>query len=171
MDSNEQTLTFAILIACLIGISLCVVLIIYVTGTDYFYHGYSELYLEDHTRLPETFKPGNPLTFSFTVVSHHNKGMIYEYRVYGDNETMQSGSFQIPDAGPDMSKTIPVSFIPNGSGISDTVPSPFGGTGTEHTSSIGLAHIISVEVHEMSPAGDTSQQSYKIFFPVREYPE
>lgn len=171
MDSDGQTLTFAILIACLIGISLCVVLIIYVTGTDYFYHGYSELYLKDHTRLPDTIEPADPLNFSFVVVSHHKDRMTYEYVVFFDNETIQSGSFLIPDSSPNVSHTIPVSFIPFSPGYSDTGLSQKGVTGAEQNAgSIGSAHIISVEVHETSP-GDITPQSYTVFFPVHEHPE
>ena len=171
MDPDDQALTSAILIACLIGISLCVILIIYVTATDYFYHGYTELYLKDTTNLPDSSEPEVFLNYSCTVVSHHKEQMGYEYSVYYDDEIIQSGTFLIPDLGSERSLTIPLSVnrsllagdtgaarIPGTDGIND-------GISAKNYSS---AHTISVSLHETPLNPDQVPQSYMLCFPVFE---
>ncbi len=171
MDSDEQALYKAICIASVIGVVICLVLIIYVTTSDYFYQGFSELYCsEECITLPGSHY--NSSNCSITIVSHHKEQMEYEYCIALNDTKIQSGTFQLPGTGPDDARiTIPLIINPVpepgrslSSGFIDktkkqegTTPNLFNRTGTRQ---------VIIQVNETTSYQGSLQQSYCIFFPV-----
>lgn len=50
----------------------------------------TELYFEDHNKLPIVTQPGVPFTFRFTIHNMENKSMDYSYTVVEQSGTVNS---------------------------------------------------------------------------------
>ena len=67
---------------------------------------FTELYFEDHTKLPTTIAQGEPASFSFTIHNLEGATTVYPYQVYfryldGTQVVFSTGTVQIPDNGYD----------------------------------------------------------------------
>lgn len=103
---EEKTMIYAIMFACIIGIILVAILVI---STTPFSESFTELYFENHEKLPNKIVVGKEEEFDFTVFSHEDKKMSYDYKVKFDNLTLDQGSFSL---SPEEKKTISVTFSP-----------------------------------------------------------
>ncbi|MBN1166719.1 MAG: hypothetical protein JXA44_06255 [Methanospirillaceae archaeon] len=172
MDSDEQALYKAIGIASVIGVAICLVLIIYVTTSDYFYQGFSELYCSEECITPPGSHNNSSHNCSITIVSHHKEQMGYEYRISLNDTVIQSGTFQLPGTGSD-DAGITIPFITNtvsepGRDLSsgfidktkkqeDTSPVLSNRTDTRQ---------VIIQVNETTSYRGILPRSYCIFFPV-----
>lgn len=75
----------------------------------------TELYYENHTALPNSYTPGVPQSFSFTVHNLEYRDMRYDYQVVQTSEdgkqsqTLASGHFDLPQ---DAYRTVPTTITP-----------------------------------------------------------
>lgn len=64
---------------------------------------FTELYVENHLRLPKTYVPGGNNSFSFTVHNLEHESMIYRYKVEAIStqsaRIIDTGSFELPHDG------------------------------------------------------------------------
>jgi len=109
--SEEKTVTYAIIAACIIGIVVVAVLVFTYTSTS---ESFSELYFEDHTELPRIAIVGEEEEFAFTIVSHETGATSYNYTVSLDDEVFETGSSAL---GPGENTTINVSLMCNNSSL------------------------------------------------------
>jgi len=122
MESDDKTVVYAIIAACVLGIAIIGAFVI----TSDTSGGFSELYFEDHTELPRMVEMDEDVSFAFTVVSHEKDETTYEYDVTYDNWPVKSGSFtllpedsvlagEVPAKGNE--KTINASIVPRESSL------------------------------------------------------
>lgn len=73
---------------------------------------YTELYFENHQKLPAVVVPSHVYSFSFTIHNLENKDMNYSYEVYsqvGDNKfPINTGTIQLKN---DEYRTVTNSFV------------------------------------------------------------
>ena len=108
---EEKKVIYAIIAACIIGIFIVGFLVVTYAPTK---ESFSELYFEEHEKLPDKITVGEEETFAFTVVSHERNITSYDYIVSLDNITFKQGSFMLSS---EESKTINVAFTPYTSSI------------------------------------------------------
>lgn len=106
--SLNKTIIYPIIAACLVGIILIGVLAMKSDPSE----GFSELYFDNSIELPNVVNAGDNVNFNFTVVSHENEKISYEYKATYDNKLIKSGTFTL---SPGMSKSIGVDFAPKNS--------------------------------------------------------
>lgn len=109
--SEEKTVTYAIIAACIIGIAVVTILVLTYTSTS---ENFSELYFEDHTELPRIAIVGEEDEFAFTSVSHETDVISYDYTISLDDAVFEMGSFVL---GPGENTTINVSLMCNNSSL------------------------------------------------------
>ena len=103
---EEKKVIYAIIAACVIGIVIVGFLVVTYTSTK---KGFSELYFEEHEKLPKIINAGEEEEFAFTVASHELNMTSYEYVVSLDDEILEEGDFVLY---PGKNITVNVSFIP-----------------------------------------------------------
>jgi hypothetical protein len=108
---EEKGVTYAIILACIIGIFIVGFLVVTYTTTK---EGFSELYFEEHEKLPRIITAGEEEEFAFTVASHELNETIYEYVVSIDDKIIEEGGFVLY---PGENITVNVSFIPGNSSL------------------------------------------------------
>ncbi len=108
---EEKEVTYAIIIACIIGIFVVGFLVVTYTTTK---EGFSELYFEEHEELPKIISVGEEEQFAFTVASHELNVTSYRYIVSLGDEIIEEGGFVL---GPDENITVNVSFVPTNTSL------------------------------------------------------
>jgi len=103
--AEEKSGIYAIIAACVIGIFIVGFFVITYTPITV---DFSELYFEEHERLPRVISAGNKEEFTFTVDSHRKDTTSYGYLVTLNDKIVDEGSFTIP---PDGNITINASVI------------------------------------------------------------
>jgi hypothetical protein len=92
---------------------ICVVAIVFVACLIFLFspkgESFSELYFEEHEKLPSVLRAGEDFHFSFSVVSHEKEPTTYTYNVSFDENDFENGYFSLL---PGEKKTIDVSYIP-----------------------------------------------------------
>jgi hypothetical protein len=96
MEPHERTIVYGLVGACICGIIIVGAFLIFTGGMFSSGSGFSELYFEDHQKLPTIINENDPVNFSFTVVTHNKENTDYSYEVFAGNQTVRSGSFTLP---------------------------------------------------------------------------
>jgi hypothetical protein len=108
---EEKKVVYAIIAACIIGIFIVGLLVVtYIPMKE----GFSELYFEEHEKLPKIINVGKEEQFAFTVASHELNITSYKYVVSIEEEILEEGNFILH---PDENITINVSFVPTNSSL------------------------------------------------------
>jgi len=96
MEPSERTIVYGLVGACICGIIIVGAFLIFTGGMFSSDSGFSELYFEEHQKLPTVINENDPVNFSFTVVSHNKEKMDYFYNVYAGDQIIRNGSFFLP---------------------------------------------------------------------------
>ena len=87
---EEKKVVYAIIAACIIGIFIVGLLVVtYIPMKE----GFSELYFEEHEKLPKIINVGKEEQFAFTVASHELNITSYKYVVSLDADILDEGDF------------------------------------------------------------------------------
>lgn len=98
MEPIERKFVYKLVAACIAGILLVGLLLIFVGGALFPPgEGFSEVFFLDSEKLPTVISDGEPLDFSFMVGSNHNEKMDYTYDVIAGDSIIQSGAFSLPN--------------------------------------------------------------------------
>ena len=108
---EEKKVIYAIIAACIIGIFIVGFLVVTYTTTKV---GFSELYFEEHEKLPKIITVGKEEPFSFTVASHELNITSYKYVVSLGDDILEEGDFVLY---PGENITVNVSFAPTNSSL------------------------------------------------------
>lgn len=168
MDYRERPIMYGLIAACIAGIVLVGILLIFVSGTTQFSgEGFSEVFFLESDKLPNVIGGGEPLDFSFRVASHYNKKIDYKYNVIAGNTIIKSGSFSLPNDDDDTqkdryNKTIAIADIELNPTIMK-IPDATTSSETQSTFNGGFGLLPS---HDGSGAQAVSDPSY-IFYPVQ----
>ncbi|KAF5090255.1 hypothetical protein DSECCO2_19200 [anaerobic digester metagenome] len=119
MDFEDKTIVYAIIAACVLGIAVIGVLVVFTHTSGTMKESFSELYFESPKDLPSVVNVGEPVAFAFSVVSHELSETPYTYTTKYDNRVLQSGTFTLPaiGAGGNTKKAFNITFIPGGSSL------------------------------------------------------
>ena len=113
MELSEKPIVFGIMIACVLGIIIVGGFIAVTNLTGVFSGGpFSELYFDEHTELPNVIERGEEINFNFTVAAHNNDPTSYAYKVLYGAQTIDAGSFYLPNASGAYTKDIGITFTP-----------------------------------------------------------
>lgn len=104
MDEDRK-IAYLVIAASVIGIIIVGILIV-IKPTE---SGFSELYFEEHEKLPKLVRLGEYMNFSFTIACHEKNRTAYTYEVTFDNKEIANGSVIL---NPEESATINISFEP-----------------------------------------------------------
>ena len=97
MEPKDRTIVYGLIAACIAGILIVGLLLIFVGGTTFSGQGFSEVFFLNSEKLPVVIETGTPLNFSFMVASHYNEKMDYKYDIIAGNTIIQSGAFSLPN--------------------------------------------------------------------------
>ena len=126
MKLSEKPIVFGIMIACVLGIIIVGGFIAVTNLTGVFSGGpFSELYFDEHTELPNVIEKGDDIDLSFTVAAHNNDPTHYTYKVSYGVQTIDLGSFDLPDASGSYENKISIHFAPKESTLI-LLPEPAG---------------------------------------------
>ncbi|MHC1631806.1 MAG: hypothetical protein ACXQT4_05955 [Methanotrichaceae archaeon] len=110
MESDDKTIVYGIIAACVIGIIIVGALVLSSDTSE----GFSELYFEDHTELPKMVEVDEEVNFAFTVVSHEKVPINYTYNITFDNEVIDKGNIVLE---PRENETINMTLVPRNSSL------------------------------------------------------
>ena len=163
---REKTISYAIIGGSILGILIISLLVIYIGIPLFSGEGYSELYFEEISKLPNVVTVGEPINFTFTVASHNNKPMEYIYNItYGDS-IIQKGSFVLPEISQQNSKdyeynkSITVHFQPKEITLIQLNESKLSTTKLSYSGEMGMF---------INPTGDAPQAVFntnRLYYPV-----
>ena len=169
MDLKERTVVYGLVAACIAGIVLVGLLLIFV-GSAIFPpgEGFSEVYFLDNEKLPHVIAEGEPLDFSFIVGSHHNEKMDYTYDVIAGDNIIQSGTFSLPNDDKSQknryNKTISIANVTLKSTLKKITDSTH--SETKNTYNGGLGLLLSHDGSGAQVVSDPSYLYYPVQFPV-----
>lgn len=114
MDFEDKTIIYAIIAACVLGIVVIGALVVFTWTSGAMSESFSELYFESPKDLPSVVDVGEPVDFTFSVVSHELTETPYTYTVRYDNRILRSGMFTLPAIGDggNTKRTFNVTFTP-----------------------------------------------------------
>ena len=100
MEPSERTIVYGLVAACIVGIIIVGGFLFFAQGEIFSGQGFSEVYFEEHQKLPAVIYDIEPLSFSFTVASHNKETTDYSYDVIAGEQIIGSGSFTLPNDNP-----------------------------------------------------------------------
>jgi hypothetical protein len=165
MDQKERTLVYGLIAACIAGIVIVGLLLIFVGGTIFSGEGFSEVFFLGSEKIPKVIEEGKPLDFSFMVASHHNEKMDYKYNVFSEETLIQSGAFSLPNDNKSQknpyNNTISITNVKLKSTLTKITNTTI--TETQNTYNGGLGLLLS---HDGSGTQVVSDPSY-LYYPVQ----
>ena len=167
MDFRERPIMYGLIAACIAGIVLVGILLIFVSGTTLFSgEGFSEVFFLDSDKLPNVIGGGEPLDFSFMVASHYNKKIDYKYNVIAGDTIIKNGSFSLPNDDTSQKDQYNNTISITGIILNPTlmkIPNATTSSETQNTYNGGLGLLLS---HDGSGAQVVSDPSY-LYYPVQ----
>lgn len=174
MDFKERPIVYGLIAACILGIIIVGAFVVFVGGTVFSNHGFSELFFKNHDRLPVVINENEPLSFSFEVASHNKGTTNYAYNVFTGDQIISSGSFVLPkentpDNGADnrYNKTVSIDNIRLKSTLRDLGQPQISTTQFNYDGKLGLFAARQTDDSRSAPLvmTDPSQIYYPFTFP------
>jgi len=159
MEPRERIIVYGLIAACIVGIIIIGFFLSYAGGQIFSKDGFSEVYFEEHQKLSSVINENEPLSFSFSVISHNKIPMDYAYTVYSGDEIVRMGQFILPDARKN-NKTVVIDNIRLKSTLFSLNNSVFSETQSTYNGGMGLL---------ISRGESTSQvvtDPSKLYYPV-----